>query len=85
MADTTREKGYLRVRNAIRSRRFSKLVSRCANGYRPSAGVSCQTEINDGSTIHSQTSGRLLAKRHKAVSTLGHGFKKLSAEKWVSC
>ncbi len=82
MADTAREKGYLRVRNAIRSRRYSRLLARMREWL--SAKVWRGMLDRERGRLEESTAKlarRLLAKRHRAVLKLGRGFKKLSTEK----
>jgi triphosphatase len=76
-AEPERENGYVVVRRAIRSARYSALSARMtrwlAGKCWRKAGHGSQKELDESAE---KLAGRLLTKRHKAVLKLGRDFKK---------
>ena len=80
-AEAERETGYVVVRRAIRSGRYSALSARMtrwlAGKCWRKAGHRTQKNLDESAE---KLAGRLLTKRHKAVLKLGRDFNKFSPE-----
>jgi triphosphatase len=80
-AEAERDKGYAGARMAIQSSRYCALLARMRGWLSAKAwrqGGNGTRKSLDESAV--KLSGRLLAKRHKAVLKLGRDFKKLSPQ-----
>ena len=80
-AEAEREKGYAGARRAIRSPRYSTLLTRMRRWLSTKSwrqGSNGTRKSLDEPAV--KLAGRLLTKRHKAVLKLGRDFKKLSAQ-----